>query len=176
VVILLTGGSANGKSTYAEKLLSAMPSPRIYIAAMKPYGDGAEQKIARHREMRAGKGFISVEKYSDVGETEIPSGASALLECMCNLTANEMFDDDGNLLDAHDKILGDVKKLASKCENLIIVTNEVGSGAAKLEKTIPGYNDLNLYYVNLLGRLNAELAENADEVYEVVVGIPVKLK
>ncbi|MDR0858095.1 MAG: bifunctional adenosylcobinamide kinase/adenosylcobinamide-phosphate guanylyltransferase, partial [Oscillospiraceae bacterium] len=97
MTILLTGGSANGKSTYAEKLAAAFPEPRVYIAAMQPHGEGAREKIERHREMRRGKGFISLERYTDVGTIPLEAGSTVLLECMCNLTANELFDDAGNI-------------------------------------------------------------------------------
>ena len=40
MMILLTGGSGCGKSSFAERLCMEMPLPRYYIAAMKPYGEG----------------------------------------------------------------------------------------------------------------------------------------
>ena len=57
MMILLTGGSGCGKSSFAERLCMEMPLPRYYIAAMKPYGEGGMEKVERHRKMRAGKGF-----------------------------------------------------------------------------------------------------------------------
>ncbi|MDR0917595.1 MAG: bifunctional adenosylcobinamide kinase/adenosylcobinamide-phosphate guanylyltransferase [Oscillospiraceae bacterium] len=167
--ILLTGGSANGKSTYAEARLAELPAPRVYIATMIPYGDGADAKIARHIELRRGKGFESVERYRDVGGTELPRGASVLLECMCNLSANEMFDELGNERDVYDKILRDIDALSAKCGDLIVVTNDVGSDDGD-------YDASTLRYVDLLGRLNIALAATFDEVYELVCGIALRLK
>ena len=60
MIILLTGGSACGKSTYAESIAVKTPMPRYYIAAMKPYGEESEIKIARHRAMRGEKGFTTI--------------------------------------------------------------------------------------------------------------------
>ena len=49
MMILLTGGSGCGKSSFAERLCMEMPLPRYYIAAMKPYGEGGMEKVERHR-------------------------------------------------------------------------------------------------------------------------------
>ena len=47
--LMLTGGSANGKSTLAERLAIGLPGPHYYLAAMKPYGPEALVRIQRHR-------------------------------------------------------------------------------------------------------------------------------
>ena len=92
MLILLTGGSACGKSSYGEKLAVLGPKPLYYIAAMQPYDDECLKKIARHRELRKDKGFLTIEQYTGVDTLELPeTGGTALLECLCNLTANEMY-------------------------------------------------------------------------------------
>ena len=75
--ILLTGGSACGKSTYAETLATRLDSELYYIAAMKPYDDEAYAKIARHREMRSGKGFETIERYTDMAGIVLPKKFNA---------------------------------------------------------------------------------------------------
>ena len=66
MLILLTGGSACGKSSYGEKLAVLGPKPLYYIAAMQPYDDECLKKIARHRELRKDKGFLTIEQYTGV--------------------------------------------------------------------------------------------------------------
>ena len=114
MIILLTGGSGGGKSAFAEKLLSALPPPRHYIAAMLPYGEEGRLRIRRHREIRAGKGFITHERYVDLGGLSLPGGGSALVECLCNLTANEMFEETGAGENAESAILAGVDRLAQQ--------------------------------------------------------------
>ena len=55
------------------------------------------------------------------------------------------------------------------CENLLIVTNEIFSDGI-------GYDEMTKDYIRQLGWLNHELAGIADTVYEVVYGIPVRIK
>lgn len=167
--ILLTGGSANGKSTYAERLCAALPGPLFYIAAMMPYGEESARRIARHRAMRAHRGFETFERYTDLASLRLPARGTALLECICNLTANEMFEPAGAGRDAERAVLDGVERLAAQCENLIVVTNDVGSDGG-------GYDALTMDYVETLGRINRALAERADAVYELVCGIPLPLR
>lgn len=169
MLILLTGGSACGKSSYAESLCMRLPAPRIYLAAMKPYGDGSMEKIAKHRKMRQGKGFETVERYTDYVNLVLPACKTALLECICNLTANEMFDEQGNETDPVEVVLRGVENLQTQCENLIIVTNEVGADCE-------AYSGSTRRYIEAVGRINRALAQRADCVYELVCGIPILLR
>ena len=105
MMILLTGGSGCGKSSFAERLCMEMPLPRYYIAAMKPYGEGGMEKVERHRKMRAGKGFETFECYTEMEKLTLPACGTTLLECVCNLTANEMFDETGNVCDPYARVL-----------------------------------------------------------------------
>ena len=169
MMILLTGGSACGKSYYAETLCQRFPLPRYYLAAMRPYEADSEAKIARHRQKRAGKGFTTIERYTDLAGLQLPERGTALLECICNLTANEMFDDEGNQTDPFQTVMRGVAALRSQCETLIVVTNDVGSDS----KT---YDPATQAYIQALGRINAALVQQADCVLELVCGIPIPLK
>ena len=62
MLTLVLGGSASGKSEYAEQLvLEAGAGPRFYIATMEPYDEECLRRISRHRAMRASKGFETLE-------------------------------------------------------------------------------------------------------------------
>lgn len=169
MMILITGGSACGKSAYAESLCMKAPLPRYYLAAMKPYGEEGEGKVRRHRALRAGKGFETIERYTDYAALQLPARGTTLLECIANLTANEMFDEAGNRCDPCEKILNGVDALASQCECLVVVTNDVGSD-------IRTYEEGTAAYIRALGRINAALAAKADTVLELVAGIPLVVK
>ena len=136
----------------------------LYVATMKPYDDECLKRIERHRKMRDGKGFRTVECYTDLSEiTE--SADTILLECMSNLTANVMFSDNND--NAFDKIVGGILNL--KSENIVIVTNEISSDGIEYDR------DTNMY-ISLLGKINSMLSKRADKVYEVVYGIPIEIK
>ena len=97
---IVYGGSASGKSTYAESLAMSLQGDGrlLYIATMYPYkwnttelDPETMQRIKRHRAMRADKGFDTVECYRHVEHIVAKRQDVLLLECMSNLLANEMF-------------------------------------------------------------------------------------
>lgn len=166
MIFLVTGGSASGKSEYAEKLVTRFAgSERYYIATMKPYDEESLQRIERHQNMRRDKGFTTVERYVDLAGMTLPGG-TALLECMSNLVANEMYLPEGAGKDTVDAIVDGVRVLSEKLEHLIIVTNEVFSDGIL-------YDEFTKEYLAVLGGINQKLAAMADVVVEVVYSIPV---
>ena len=167
---LITGGSGSGKSAYAEAQILALNGEcRVYLATMYPYDEESRQRIARHRKMRAEKNFTTIECYRDLEKTEIPEHADVLLECMSNLTANEMFWPEGAGSDTEEQILRGVEWLRRKARNLVIVSNEIFSDGCE-------YDSGTKEYQRTLGKINCRLAELADRVTEVVYGIPLEVK
>lgn len=99
MITLIIGGSGSGKSAYAEEYIISLSGERMkyYIATMQVYDAEGEAKIQRHRMLRKGKGFSTIEQPADIEKAaekmKQPEG-TALLECISNLTANEMFSGD----------------------------------------------------------------------------------
>ena len=93
-MLLVCGGAASGKSAYAESMLCRLSgdAPRIYLATMMPFGDGAASRIARHRAQRAGAGFETRECPCGLPDVSVPPDSAVLLEDIGNLCANELFD------------------------------------------------------------------------------------
>ena len=97
---MVYGGSASGKSSYAESIAMSLQGDgrMLYIATMYPYkwntteiDPETMQRIERHRAMRADKGFDTVECYRHVEHIIAKRQDVLLLECMSNLLANEMY-------------------------------------------------------------------------------------
>lgn len=178
---LITGGSASGKSAYAETralaLSDEMPAlsqerSLYYVATMQPYGREGDARIARHHGLRRGKGFYTVERYLHIGELQFPKHAVVLVECLTNLLANESYEEDGMRargMDVVDGIVGELLALRKCCKHLIVVTGEVFGDEGD-------YTDSVKQYIQDLGSLHQRLAGEADEVVEVVYSIPVKIK
>ena len=67
-MILVIGGSGSGKSAYAEKVaLECQKEKRhFYLATMHVFGEEGQKKVERHKRMRAGKGFVTIEQPTDI--------------------------------------------------------------------------------------------------------------
>ena len=167
MLVVVTGGSGSGKSAFAEdRVLSFGEARRIYIATMQAFDEESHRRIRRHRRMRAGKGFETIERYTELDELILPKNCVVLLECMSNLVANEMFREDGFHPEVSEKITEGVRNLLSQAEHVVIVTNEIFSDGILYEGESEKYKEQ-------LGKINCNLAEMADAVVEVVYGIPV---
>ena len=208
MITLITGGSGSGKSAYAEKYICHASNEKgckekYYIATMQVFDDEGQRKIDRHRRLRAGKGFITIEQPRDIqdavsklqSENCLKTGRSALLECMSNLVANEMFppvdasdtkeaggkkealDEPENMRDYENtlisrvskKVLKDVSILSENVAELVIVTNNVFEDGVC-------YDESTMNYIKAMGTVNRGLAAMAESVVEVVAGIPVAVK
>lgn len=179
MITLIMGGSGSGKSAYAEDyvLTQAGESLKYYIATMQIYDAEGQRKVERHRNLRAGKGFITIEQPTDIAESvsgingETGKNSIALLECMSNLVANEMFSGEQmpDVDTVVEEIVQGIASLTSQLSHLVIVSNNVFEDGIE-------YDETTLRYIEALGRINTRLAEMADHVVEVVVGIPVIIK
>ncbi len=161
--VLVIGGSGSGKSEYAEELALKLKKDRVYyIACMIPYGDEGIRRVKRHRKMREGKGFITIEQYRDI--YKIKAEDTVIIECVSNLLANEMFGE-------HPKygkyVLDTLKSI--KAENVIFVTDNVFDDGIE-------YDDATIRYMEELSYVNKGLGEYADKVVEIVCGIAKEIK
>lgn len=172
MIIVVTGGSGSGKSAYAEETIASFEGEnRYYIATMENRDEESRSRIARHRAMRRGKHFQTLECPRDIEEICLETCGDVLLECMSNLTANELFRG-STAADAKEtarKICSGIRHLAGQCRNLVIVTNEVFSDGIQ-------YDPWTKSYLECLGLVNQELSALANRVVEVVYTIPVFLK
>lgn len=165
MIVLVTGGSGCGKSTWAEKLIASLPDEnRIYIATMQVYDEESVRRVARHRAQRADKGFRTIECEKDLASANVPEGSIVLLEDLVNLMANEMFDG-GDV----SRIVPALKALASRCRHLVMVTNDVFSDGVD-------YAESTQAYLRMLADINCCAADMADCVVEVVYSIPIAVK
>ena len=195
--VLVYGGSASGKSSFAEEktvsLFEESASERkslVYLATMdRNSGGDSEERIRRHREMRQGKGFSTVEsslldgdaflhdlleKLSCAAESSV--GSSVLLEDVGNLVARVVFADfpkvqkhsDDSFFS--DKIFSFVEEASSICSDIVFVSNDIF--LEKIDLADIGM----LCYFKTLSSINKRLSSFSDEVFRVVAGIPIELK
>ena len=186
---IVYGGSASGKSSYAESFAMSLQGEGrlLYIATMYPYkwntteiDPETMQRIERHRAMRADKGFDTVECYRHVEHIVAKRQDVLLLECMSHLLANEMYlEPDSNagsdmaetMSPVSNKIVQALIDLSTRVQELVIVTNDVFSDGGSLT-----YDESTREYVKNLAEINCALAWEAATVTEVVCGIPVIVK
>ena len=205
MIKLVYGGSGSGKSKFAEELaVSTKAERRYYVATMQVYDDEGRRKVERHRKLRAGKGFVTIEQpvcfgavaeriKSDVAARQnqheaqpaemlqaAPTAKTAvLLECVTNLVANEMFPPE-----SEDGQLGSnggieesvvVSRIKRGLEKLFSRADDIIIVSGNVFEDGAEYDESTLAYMRALGAVNAFIASKSNEVYEVVAGIPLKV-
>ncbi len=179
-IILVTGGSRSGKSTFAEKLLENKEDV-LYIATAIGTDKEMEKRIENHKSRR-NKKWATHEGFKDLDEIlKKYTNKYVMLECVGTMITNLMFEEshdfDNISLNEIDKmenvIKNEVKKLIKTAKErqkeLIIVTNEVGWSL------VPEYK-LGRIFSDVLGHINQFIGSLSDEAYMVACGFPIKLK
>ena len=170
MITLITGGSGSGKSEFAEnRAVSFKSKELIYIATMYPYDDECKKKIERHLNLRKDKNFRTIECYTGLKSVKIPKGSTVLLDCISNVIANEMYNEDGAKEKTVEEIIKGIDSLKRQCDNLVIVTNEIYSDGIE-------YDSETRKYIKYSSEICYEISKRAEEVIEVVYGIPCVIK
>ena len=174
--IFISGSSGSGKSLYAEQRLIELSdlnlnSERIYLATSKIYDDEMKSRVARHRLMRSGKNFITIEKPCNLSEININRNWCILLEDLASWTANEMFQDSEvkNSEFVSMKVYRELVNILERSGNLVLVSCEIFSDCIK-------YDELTENYIRTLAGLHVKLAALANEVIEVNAGLIIRYK
>ena len=183
-ITTIIGGARSGKSRYAEELCKSLGGKVCYIATAKAIDADMEDRIKKHRAARS-EDWETIEKYDGFDrlpqEKAFESCSIFLLDCVTIMITNIMFDQDVDfdtcshetLEKIEEKIHGEISNLIKVMKmngkKLVVVTNEVGMGL------VPAYR-LGSIFRDIAGRMNQFIAKESDEVYNIICGLPQKLK
>lgn len=168
MIIMVIGGIKSGKSSFAIKYaLGRGYRKRAFIATGVPFDEEMKEKIEKHKRERS-ELFDTFEEPIDVISVldRIDSEYDvAIFDCLTTYL--------GNLyhyqLDVESYINSLMRRLNSMKTDIIIVTNEVGLSIVPESK-------LARSYAETLSRINATLAQMANEVYLMIAGIDIRIK
>lgn len=169
MVTLITGGAGSGKSAFAEDIAVQLGgTPLIYFATMVAYDGECHEKIQRHREQRAGKGFQTVEGWQALQTMPLSPKTTILVEDLPNWASNLCFGQEGNpnFEQVEKELLGAINCLLACHCSIVVVSNELFSDGRVYPPTTQEF-------LQMMARLHRRVAQGATAVYEVVAGIPI---
>lgn len=162
--ILYFGGQKSGKSKLAElkTLELAKETKPFYIATYNDSYDDKEMalKINTHQNQREDK-FTTIEEQTNLPKV-IDKNKTYLVDCISMWILN-------NLDISQDELLEQLEQLSKIEANIVFVLNDVNSGVIPMDK-------ISRNFVDKTGVIGQTLASFCDEVYEVKLGIEVKIK
>ncbi len=162
--ILYFGGQKSGKSNLAEQkaiILSNKKKPYYIATYDNSYGDNEMQKRVEKHQLQRVDSFHTIEETHNLNSV-IQDGETYLIDCVSMWILNNIEKDETTLLEQ-------LETLSTKNANIIFVLNDVSSGVIPLDS-------LSRKYVDLSGIIGQKLAAICDEVYEVKLGLEIKLK
>jgi adenosylcobinamide kinase/adenosylcobinamide-phosphate guanylyltransferase len=172
-LLLVTGGARSGKSRFAERLAIASGRPVTYVATMEALDDEVRARIARHRAERPGA-WTTVE--APIAIVEAVRAAQVddcvLLDCLSLWASNRLLTLGADasieaLADLERTLEAEIEALHATAQarpgDVILVTNEVGSGLVPEHALGRAYRDL-------LGRVNQRASLLAARAWLLVAG------
>ena len=165
---LVLGGARSGKSRYAEAQALGTGLVPVYVATATAWDAEMQDRIAQHREGRAGAGWHTVEEPLALAELlrrEAVPGRVLLVDCLTLWLTNVM-------LGGHDTERASatlVAALPDLAAPVFFVSNEVGWGIVPDHKLGRDFRDAQ-------GFLNQAMAHVCDRVLLIAAGLPLVLK
>ena len=159
----LVGGARSGKSTLAVRLASAFDGPVVVVATAEARDEEMVERIRAHRSARPAEWDVVEAPLGLLGAIEsVREDAGVVLDCLTLWVSNAL--EDGA---THHDVEGEASKVASalgsRAAASIVVSNEVGLGIVPVNQLARRYRDV-------LGRVNAAFAAEADRSFLVVAG------
>ena len=169
-IIFITGGARSGKSQFAQAIAQNFSGPKVYLATAQALDEEMAIRIRRHRENRPPDWQTLEEPWGIARAIEEKGSLFSLilLDCVTLWISNLMMAGW-----SEEKILEEADRLVRICRrtecSLILVGNEVGMGIVPDNPSARNFRDLS-------GLIQQKIAGEADEVYVMVSGLPVKIK
>lgn len=168
-VILVLGGAASGKSQAALDL-AGQAGPKAFVATGQALDGEMKARIQRHQATRSSD-WMTAEVPTDIAKwfnDNSTSYQTIVLDCLTlwlsNLRGQNLRD--VAISEATTDLLHAVRATRAR---VVIVSNELGLGLVPATKAVRAFRDL-------AGRVNQQVAAEADEVYLTISGLPLRLK
>lgn len=166
-VILITGGSRSGKSSYAEQLALSLSDAPVYLATARIWDEEFRERVRRHQERR-GPQWTNLEEEKYLSRHDL-TGRVVVVDCLTLWCTNFFFDSQSDVDASLAALKAEFDRFTAQEATFLFVTNEIGMGGTS-------DNALQRRFTDLQGWMNQYVASQADEVLLMVSGIPVKIK
>ena len=166
-VVLITGGSRSGKSSYAEKLAMELSENPVYLATARIWDEEFRERVRRHQ-ARRGPQWTNIEEEKYLSRHPL-SGRVVVVDCLTLWCTNFFFDLESDVDRTLEAAKAEFDRFTAQDATFLFVTNEIGMGGTS-------DNEIQRKFTDLQGWMNQYAAARADEVILMVSGIPVKIK
>jgi len=175
-IILVTGGSRSGKSSWAQKTAESMSPRRAFVATCPVVDNEMRERIRKHQKARDERNWHTIEEPLDIaGAIDSSHGFPVILvDCLTLWINNLMYrNEKENAAITETDVAIECRRILNAATrhpgSVLFVTNEVGMGI------VPENAQARLFR-DLAGRCNQVIAEACDRVLLMVAGLPLEIK
>lgn len=168
-LIFVLGGARSGKSSFALQQGKAK-SPRAFVATGEPFDQEMAHRIRKHQRSR-GRGWETIEVSTRISEWLVEKGSaypSIVVDCL-TLWLSNLLRDQVRPSQVPTHVRAFLRSARACPGQVVVVSNELGLGL------VPG-DAISRSFRDVAGRMNQQVAAEADEVYFLVSGLPLRLK
>ncbi len=166
-ITFITGGARSGKSSFAQRLAEEQSGKPVYLATARIWDEDFASRVKRHQDDRDER-WQTVEEEKELSKHDF-SGKVVMLDCITLWLTNYFHDSGYQLDEALEAAKSEWLKFIDQDMQLIVVSNELGMG-------VHPESEMARKFADLQGWMNQFIAAQADTVYLMVSGIPVKIK
>ncbi|UOG50560.1 bifunctional adenosylcobinamide kinase/adenosylcobinamide-phosphate guanylyltransferase [Leptospira noguchii] len=178
-ITLITGGCRSGKSRFALELAKNIKGQKYFIATCPVFDEEMNQRILRHKKERDNSVWKTIEEEFNLlnlfKSKYFFEKSVIVVDCLGLWINNLLYKskieknkiEETTIKENCIELVEHIRN--AKVKQVIFVSNEVGLGLVPENKTGRIYRDL-------LGICNQTIAYNADYVYFMSSGIPIKIK
>ena len=168
-LIFVLGGARSGKSSFALQQ-GKVKSPRAFLATAEPLDAEMARRIQQHQESR-GRRWRTFEIPTQLAEWFTEQGgdySSVVVDCL-TLWLNNLLREKVRPRHVPSQVRKLLKAIRACPSQVVMVSNELGLGL------VPG-DAASREFRDVAGRINQLIAAEADQVYFLVSGLPLRLK
>jgi adenosylcobinamide kinase / adenosylcobinamide-phosphate guanylyltransferase len=168
-LIFVLGGARSGKSSFALQQ-GKVKAPRAFVATGEPFDLEMAGRIQKHQRSR-GRGWVTIEIPTRISEWLAEQGSgypSIVVDCL-TLWLNNLLRDKVRPSQIPTHVRAFLRAARACPGQIVVVSNELGLGL------VPG-DAISRSFRDVAGRMNQLVAAEADEVYFLVSGLPLRLK
>lgn len=168
-IVLIGGGARSGKSRFALEYAARRSQRPGFVATGEARDEEMRARIARHQQER-GSDWTTIEEPLDLTGTlarEATRFDLLLVDCLTLWLSNVLLDPGWDVRKELSRLTQCLRDWRGP--SLVLITNEVGLG-------IVPENPLAREFRDFAGEMNQAVAQQAEEVYWMVFGVPMKVK
>jgi adenosylcobinamide kinase/adenosylcobinamide-phosphate guanylyltransferase len=172
-IIFIIGGARSGKSSFAQQLATKKSEKVVFVATAEPLDSEMTDRIKKHKKSRP-KSWQTLELHREIAKGLKPGKSKpdvVIIDCITLLISN-LTQDKNPGMKIEKMVFAEINELIdymkTQSTTFIIVSNELGLGVVPDNRLARDFRDIQ-------GKVNQLIAQNADEIYFMMAGIPLRI-